>query len=208
VSGQDVLACPFFVKVNDMATKTTTKTSSTTRATQLIAGTKKKYPNGSQVLSFGGGDHTVDEVTTKLQSLVDLRTEAENAKATAHTKVATERAQLPALLVFMSAYVAFLKATFGDTPDALVIFGLPPRKQRTPPTADQQAAAVAKREATRQARGTRGPIAKKAVKGNVVGVEVTPLTQPAPAAQTPPAAPAPAPSPAPTAGTGATPAKP
>jgi hypothetical protein len=47
----------------------------------------------------------------------------------------------------MAAYVAFVKATFGASPDALADFGLKPRKARPPLTIDQMAAAAAKRTA-------------------------------------------------------------
>jgi len=48
--------------------------------------------------------------------------------------------------------------------DAAVLadFGLKARKARAPPTTEQKAAAKAKAEATREARGTKGPKAKKA----------------------------------------------
>jgi hypothetical protein len=108
----------------------------------------------------------------------------------------------------MSAYVAFLKAAFGDTPDALAIFGLPPRKLVKTPTAKARAAAVVKGEATRAARGTRGKVAKEDVTGGVVDVVLTPVkaAEPQPiaapatgtAAATPPSPPAPAPAASPT----------
>src|SRR5262249_13139594 len=138
------------------------KIRSMTRAKKLLAGTSKKYVNGKQVLSFGGGDHTIDEVTAKLQRIVDLREAAEEAKAIARGKVADERAELPALLAFMSDYVAFIKATLGNTVNALAVFGLPARKEPSVPTVEVRIAAVEKRKATRTARGTRGPVAKLA----------------------------------------------
>lgn len=103
--------------------------------------------------------------------------------------MAEEKAQLPALLLFMAAYVAFVKATFGNVPDVLADFGLQPKKARKPLTAEKLAAAKAKNEATRAARGTVGSTKKKAIVGNVVGVTVTPITAPA-------AAPSPQPAPA------------
>ena len=57
----------------------------------------------------------------------------------------------------------------------------------TPPTVEEMATAVAKREATRKARDTMGPKAKLAIHGDVTGVTVTPIT--APAAAPPPAQP-------------------
>lgn len=189
-----------------MTTTTTTKSNTTVRAQQLLAGTKVKYPNGSDKLSFGGADYTVDQVEAKLQSVVDLRAAVESAKAVTKTKLAAEQAQWPALLLFLSAYVAFLKAAFGNAPDALAIFGLPPKKVRTPPTAEQTAAAVAKRAATREARQTTGPVAKLAIKGDVTGVVVTPIKAPKPAAA-PPAPTEPSPAPVPPTGASATPTK-
>ena len=65
---------------------------------------------------------------------------------------------------------------------------------------EDQAAAKAKAKATRIARGTRGPKAKKVVKGNVTGVEITPVTAPAAAPEPATAQPAANASSAPTTG--------
>ena len=142
------------------------------------------------MLAFANGSFTVSQVTAKLQTIATLRSDTEQAQATAKAKVAAETAQLPALLAFMSDYTAFVKATFGNTPDVLADFGVPPKKAPTPPSAETKLAAVAKREATRAARGTKGSVQKKSVKGNVTGVVVTPVTAPAPASPQPAAAPA------------------
>jgi hypothetical protein len=142
------------------------------------------------VLAFAGGSFTVSQVTAKMQTIATLRSDTEQAQATAKAKVAVENAQLPALLAFMTAYVAFVKATFGNTPDVLADFGLVPKTAPTPPTAETKVAAVAKRKATREARGTKGSVQKQSVKGNVTGVVVTPVTAPAPASPQPAAAPA------------------
>jgi hypothetical protein len=159
------------------------KSSRASRASSLVAGTAKHYPNAKQQLTFAGKAQTVAQVTAKLQSIVDLRNDTEAAQATAKAKVSAENEQLPALLAFLMAYVAFIRATFGNAPDTLADFGVPPKKAPTPLTATQQAAAVAKRASTREARGTRGSQQKKLVKGNVTGVVVTPVTAPAPASQ-------------------------
>src|ERR1700679_612524 len=90
-----------------------------TRAESLSEGTTKHFPNPSQTLTFGGATHTVTEVTTNLGQIVTLRTATTSAQATAKAKVATETTQLPPLLLFMAAFVAFVKATFGNQPDVL-----------------------------------------------------------------------------------------
>jgi hypothetical protein len=151
----------------------------------------------------------VADVTGNLGKISALRHATEQAQAAAHGAVDNEKAQLPTLIVFMAAYIAYIKATLGNSPTTLADFGLPTKKARTPLTPEQKAAAKAKREATRKARGTTGPVKKKSIKGNVVGVVVTPVTAPTTAPATPAAAtsPAPAPTPAPSlaTGTGATP---
>ena len=97
------------------------------------------------------------------------------AKSAYQAKLAAQEAQAPALLSLMAALVSYVKLTYSESPDVLADFGLPPKTVRTQLTAEQQAAANAKREATRTARGTTSKKAKQAVKGNVVGVSVTPV---------------------------------
>jgi hypothetical protein len=75
-----------------------------------------------------------------------------------------------------------LLATFGNATDTLALFGLEPRKVPAPRTGPEIAAAAAKAEATRKARGTTSKKQKLAVTGNVTGVTVTPITTPAEAA--------------------------
>jgi hypothetical protein len=115
------------------------------------------------------------------------------AKAAAKAKLDSERAQAPSLRGVVSAYVAFVKASFGNAPAVLVDFGLSPRKARTPQTAEQKAVASAKRKATRAARHVMGPKQRKAVTAPVqVTLTTTPLAAPRPIAEPPaPAAPAP-----------------
>ncbi len=166
------------------------KNNTVARVKNLITGTAKRYPNGSQELFFGGTTRTVSAITLLLQSFVELREAVIAQQAATRTKVAAERAQAPALLAVIDEYVAFVRASFGAQPEALVDFGLAPRKARLPLTTEQKAVALAKRKATRAARGTLGKKQKKAVKGNVTGVVVSPVTSPK--AETPAATPAPA----------------
>ena len=178
-----------------MATTTTPnpgKQNSVSRAEALSAGTTKHFSNAGQSLTFGGVVYTVTQVTTNLQEIVDLRTATTNAQASAKACVAAETAKLPPLLLFLAAYVAYVKATFGNAPDVLADFGLAPRKARKPLTTEQKAAAAAKAKATRAARGTKGPVAIQDITGNVIGVTVTPITAPV-APATPPAPPPAAP---------------
>jgi len=157
--------------------------------TKMIVGIKKRFPNGSQVLPFGGGTHTVDEVTSAMQAFVDHRKAVEDARAAAQVAFDAETAASPALLALIAAFTKFLRSMFGTTADALADFDLTPPKVPAPRTAVEKAIATAKAKATRQARGTTSPKQKKGVKGNVTATLVVTPATPAPAAAPATAAP-------------------
>jgi hypothetical protein len=176
-----------------MTTNNSNKTDKATRVGQLIAGTKKRFPNANQTITLEGASVTVDAVTKQLQGFLDNRQAVLAAKATVKAKVAAENTQMPALNALIKALIAFLRVTFGNDPEALADFGLAPRKAPAPLTAEQKAVAAVRREATRAARGTKPPKQKKAIHGNVKAtlvvtpVETVGATAPAPAAAaTPP----------------------
>ncbi|MGD0529991.1 MAG: hypothetical protein ABSE49_32955 [Polyangiaceae bacterium] len=178
-----------------MGTIIQTKGNRAARAGQLVAGARKHFANGGQVLAFAGAlaNVTVDAACDELNTLVTNRAASTAARATARDKVATEEAAMPALVAFMNAFEGLIRIMFANDSTSLADFGLQPRKQPVPKTAAEKAVAAAKAAATREARGTKGPKAKKAVKGNVTAqVVVTPLTTVAAPA---PAAPAQAPAP-------------
>jgi hypothetical protein len=150
-------------------------------AGKLIAGIGKRFANVGQLM-FAGSTFTPAQVTDKLNQLVALRADVNAAKAALKVKVAAEDAQAPSLREFMLLFVAFVKATFANLADALADFGLQPRKAAAPRTAAENAAANAKRAATRAARGVIGAKKRKAVKGDVTSVTITPNVTPQPIA--------------------------
>jgi hypothetical protein len=178
------------------ATTTTTKHNKTDKAArvgQLIAGTRKRFPNGNQTITLDGATTTVDAVTKELQGFLDDREAVVAAQATVKAKVAAENANMSAVNTLIRAFIAFLRVTLGNDPSALADFGLTPHKAPAPLTAEAKAVAAAKREATREARGTKTPKQKKGIHGTVEAklvvtpVETVPATAPAPAAATAPA---------------------
>jgi hypothetical protein len=154
------------------------KSTEAALAEQLAAGTQKHLSTMTQLM-VDGSTITPAQAEAQLNALSALRTAVTAARTTLEAKIAAETAQLPALRVFLVAFVAFVRGTFGNSPDILADFGLLPKKATTPLTVEQKAAAAAKSKATREARGTTGKKAKLAVKGNVTGVVVTPVTTPA-----------------------------
>jgi hypothetical protein len=175
-----------------MAKKTRNKGQVVVSATQFIAATKKHLGSATQVPLLGGS-FTPDQITSKLQALVDLRSDVNAAKADATAKIAIEAAQQPALLVFQDALASYVKAVFGSSPDVLGDYGLAP-KPRAQVTAKGLVAANAKREATRAARHTMGSKQKQAIVGVPPDSVVVPVnassptvTSPAPSSPTAPA---------------------
>jgi hypothetical protein len=169
-----------------MATKNKGKGQVVVVAKQLIAATGKHLSNTTPV-AFAGGSFTADQITSKLQSLVDLRSNVNAAKAAAKAKLATEATQAPALRSFTRALRSFVKVSFSTSPDVLADFGIN-LKVREPLSVEAKAAAVAKRAATRAARHTMGSRQKEGVKGDVTGVVVTPIAA-ASTTVTPPSSP-------------------
>jgi hypothetical protein len=171
---------------------TKTKKTVATRAGEIITGMKKRFPNGSQKLTFGGGATTitVDETIANLQAIVDNRAAVVAARGAARVKVADENAKLPALLTFMREVLGFIKFTFGADAVALGDFGVAPPKAPKPMTAEEKAIAAVKRTGTKEARGVTGSRKRAAVKGDVTATLVVtpaPATPPAPAPAAPPA---------------------
>jgi hypothetical protein len=154
----------------------------------LIAGTQKHPP--SAPVALGGSTYTAQALEQVFQGLLDALTASDTARAAWEDTVTKVRARKATVLPLARAYANTLLAANGNTSSVLADYGLTPRKARAPMTTDQQAAAVAKRKATRAARHTMGSVQKKAVKGDVTGVNVTPVTSPAPTPATPPPTPA------------------
>jgi hypothetical protein len=136
------------------------------------------------LLPIGGESLTIPQIQDRLAAFASLRNDVETARSVLKAKLAAEATQAPNLFVFVDAFVKVVRGSFGGQPDVLKDFGLQPPKPRTPLTAEQQAAAKAKRAATRAARGTKGSKAKQAIHGDVTGVIVTPVTAEKPAATT------------------------
>jgi hypothetical protein len=166
------------------------KASEVAQATQLIAGVNKNLAT-TQSFTVAGTAYMPAQVTTDLQEIVTLITDVDTAKSVVQAKLARANAQLPALRVVMAALIAYVKLTWGNSPDVLATFGLPPKKAAAKPSTVTKVVAVAKRASTRKARGTTSKKAKMAIKGNVADVVLTTIeTQPVATPSPSPSAPA------------------
>jgi hypothetical protein len=154
-----------------------TKTSLQQRARDLIAGTQKHLAN--ETLAFDGATYTAAALVQLLQKLVDAIAAADAARARWKDALKELKDARATIVPVLGAFHSFVVNRFGNAPSTLEDFGIAPRKVRTPLTAEQKAAAVAKRKATREARHTVGP--KQRAK----------IHAPAATTPTPPAPPAP-----------------
>jgi hypothetical protein len=166
-------------------TVTKTKAAALAQVQALIAGTTQHFPNGS--FTIGGTVYTSASLVQVLQGLASAMTAQRAAQAGARDALAAEHAAATQVGPILLAYKRLVLAAFANTAQTLVDFGLGPPRARTPLTTEQLATRAAKAKATRVARGTMSRKQKLAVKGDVTGVVVTPVT--AATVPTPPAAP-------------------
>ena len=161
-----------------------TKAATLAQLQALITGLQKRFPNGS--FTLGNTAYTTAALAQLFQGLIDAINKVNAAQASAKVAVAamaSTRANVgPVLLALKSN----LLTTYGTDAETLGDFGLEPRKAPAPRTTEQKTAAAAKMRATRKARGTTSKKQKLAVRGDVTGVVVTPVTS-APASPTQPA---------------------
>jgi hypothetical protein len=156
---------------------TTSKPNKATALAQvraLIAGTQKHFPNGS--FTLGNVAYTTATLTQALTSLENAHVAHNAAQASAKDGALTLKGIEANVAPLVRDYRRFLLATFSTAAQDLADFGLLPPKARKPLPSDKRAAATAKMRATRTARGTTSRKKKLAVKGDVTGVVIKPVT--------------------------------
>ena len=164
----------------------------------LITGLQKQFPNGQ--FTLGNTAFTTATLVQALQSLIDAINAVNTAQANAKVAVAALGVTVAKVGPVVLALKRSLLAMFGDATDILALFGLEPQKAPAPRTGPEIAAAAAKANATRIARGTTSKKQKLAITGNVTGVQVIPITAPTEAAPSQPATATPTAAPQGTAG--------
>ena len=147
----------------------------------LVAGMQKHFPNGS--FMFGNVTYTTASFVQAIQALEDALTAVNAAQATARDAVRARRAAQANVAPLMRDLRTFLRATFSSAA-TLADFGLTPIRAPRPLDSEQRATATAKLRATRLARGTKSKKQKLAIKGDVTGVVVTPVTLAGPSSPT------------------------
>ncbi len=169
---------------------------------QVILGIKKDLQNVTS-MPIGGEAYTPASLEAFIQSRIDAANKVATTKAAWLDAVKEYDALDPKVTAVVSGLKVYVLNAFGKASPLLADFGFAAPKV-TVMTPERKAQAVAKRAATRAARGTQGPVAKLAVTGETVKLAAL---QAAAAQNAPPTA-APTPAPQPVRANGAPPASP
>lgn len=130
----------------------------------VLEGLEKEL-GGTRTLMLDGKRYTVKELQRLFRAVVDAANATDSARSRYHAAVATERRET-ANAERLRAYLRMaLESHFGRASVKLVRFGFALHKPPRRPSTDTAASAVAKRRATRLARGTMGKNQKKRVRG-------------------------------------------
>jgi hypothetical protein len=133
------------------------------RIRQAIAGVQKHYAN-TPTLSLDGTSVPTPDVIATFQAAVTSIDAATVAETAFHQAVAAQHAAVVKAEATLSGLQKLVDNQLGTKMRPDFGFAVPTRK--TPDEATK-AQAVAKRAATRAARGTKGPRQKAAIKGQV-----------------------------------------
>lgn len=152
----------------------------------LITGIPSKC--GNIVFTLSGQTFTASQLVTLITSVANAKATIVAARATANAAVLAAQKTIAANEELISEARSTLSLMYNGVPDTLAALDVPQRKPRSPMTTAASAAAKAKADATRKARGTTSKKQKALISGNVTGVTITPVVTPT--ASTPAAAPA------------------
>jgi hypothetical protein len=152
---------------------TTNRSATQAHDAQVIVGIKKDLQNMSS-LPLAGTTFTPAALIQLLQSRIDLANAVANARASWLDAAAKYRALNTQVTQVVHGLRQYVLNAFGASSPLLADFGFTAPKKVTL-TPEQKVVRAEKAAATRAARGTKGKVAKKAVKGSVqVTVTATP----------------------------------
>ena len=137
---------------------------------------------GSAVLTLGGVSYKVKDMQRMLQDHVDAQDAADALRAKWQTATSVARVKAAKVVGLLPALRAHLLSAYGGSSQIVADFSFTPKPRTT--TVAAQAAGVAKRLATRKARGTMGKKQKAKITGVVAPVVTAPASgesAPAPA---------------------------
>jgi len=141
---------------------------------QMLQGWQELIPGDSTLLSSAGSLNQA-AVLAQLQEYLGVYVDLDaHATGTKQARAQAE-SQLPEVRTYYAALKAAVISYFGAKSPQLVKFGLEPRKTPAPLTSTQLAVRAAKVKATRQLRGTKGPVQKEGIKAGPMQISIGPV---------------------------------
>jgi hypothetical protein len=156
-----------------MSTRQPNREEQQTADQKLADGLTKHAQTLASFTVAGTSIATADLIAT-LQKRQATAAAADSTRDTWRAALQAERDERRKSQPTVSAVKQVLHVMFAGSIDTLADFGLSPRKVAVV-SPEARVAAVAKAKATRAARHTMGPRQKQAIKGNVIGVVMTPV---------------------------------
>jgi hypothetical protein len=123
------------------------------RDKSLMVGLQKHLVNHPFVI--GKQTYALQDVLNVLQARVDTALAVNPVRAAFEAAVKADRDERSKTRAFVRDIRGLVRAMFGDNPDIIADFGLPPRRD-SKLTVAELTTAIAKNKATREARGTKG----------------------------------------------------
>jgi hypothetical protein len=149
---------------------------------QMLQGWQELIPSDSTLLS-SAGSLTQAAVLAQLQEYLGVFADLDTHATGISQARAQAESQSPEVRTYYAALKAAVISYFGIKSPQLVKFGLKPRKTPAPLTSTQLAVRAAKVKATRQLRGTKGPVQKEGIKSGPMQISIGPVAAAASSAQ-------------------------
>lgn len=143
----------------------TNKDKNVNKFRQAIAGVQKHFAS-TPTLALAGTSMAPKDIVASLQGVIDAVDRSGATSKTFHDAVTAQHAALAKGNAILKALKMLVQNQLGSSQEVFGDFGFPIPTRKTP-SEETKAAAVAKRAATRAARGTKGKRQKAKIKGAV-----------------------------------------
>jgi hypothetical protein len=130
----------------------------------------------SDTITIASQTYTGAELLARIQVSLDSATSVQEARGALTDAIAKDRLVRKREASFLQDLRLVIGLRFSNSTETLQAFAIQPKKKRKPPSVQESLAAAAKLRATRAERRTMGKRQKAAIKGNVTGVKITPVT--------------------------------
>jgi hypothetical protein len=144
---------------------------------KAIEGLQNDWPSTQQAIVYQQTTYTPAQLIAKLQAAVAPIQAVPDARSALKTAMANRLVALPEAIALVNGFYAILPQYLPPGAD-VAKFGAKPKKARQPQTAEQKAAANAKRAATRAARHIMGKNQRKAIQAPAQTTAQTPAQTP------------------------------